>query len=30
MEQQAKLLDGTFKVSSHPGKGTVITVGATP
>jgi signal transduction histidine kinase len=30
MEQQARLLDGTFKVSSHPGKGTVITVEATP
>jgi two-component system sensor histidine kinase DegS len=30
MEQQANLLDGTFKISSHPGKGTVITVEATP
>jgi signal transduction histidine kinase len=30
MEQQAGLLDGTFKVSSHPGKGTVITIEATP
>jgi two-component system, NarL family, sensor histidine kinase DegS len=30
MEQQANLLDGTFKVASQPGKGTVITVEATP
>lgn len=30
MEQQARLLDGTFKVTSHPGKGTVITVEAIP
>ncbi len=30
MEQQAKLLDGTFNISSHPGKGTVIIVEATP
>ncbi len=30
MEQQAKLLDGTFKVTSHPGKGTIITIEATP
>jgi two-component system sensor histidine kinase DegS len=30
MEQQARLLDGTFKVSSHPSKGTVITVETTP
>lgn len=30
MEQQANLLDGSFKVSSHPGKGTVIIVEATP
>jgi two-component system sensor histidine kinase DegS len=30
MEQQARLLDGSFKISSHPGKGTVITVEATP
>jgi len=30
MEQQARLLDGSFKVSSQPGKGTVITVEATP
>ena len=29
MEQQARLLDGTFKASSRPGKGTVITVEAT-
>jgi two-component system sensor histidine kinase DegS len=30
MEQQAKLLDGNFKISSQPGRGTVITVEATP
>jgi signal transduction histidine kinase len=30
MEQQAGLLDGSFKVSSQSGKGTVITVEATP
>jgi signal transduction histidine kinase len=30
MEQQAGLLDGSFSVSSHPGKGTVITIEATP
>ena len=30
MEQQANLLDGTFKVSSQPGKGTVIAIEATP
>jgi two-component system sensor histidine kinase DegS len=30
MEQQARLLDGTFKVTSHAGKGTTITVEATP
>ncbi len=30
MEQQARLLDGSFKVSSEPGKGTVITIEATP
>lgn len=30
MEQQARLLDGIFKVSSQPGKGTVITIEATP
>jgi signal transduction histidine kinase len=30
MEQQANMLDGTFKVSSQPGKGTAITVEATP
>jgi len=30
MEQQAGLLDGSFKVSSHPGKGTMIIVEATP
>jgi signal transduction histidine kinase len=30
MEQQARLLDGTFKVSAHPGKGTTITAEATP
>ena len=30
MEQQAKLLDGSFKASSQPGKGTAITVEATP
>jgi len=29
MEQQAGLLDGSFKVSSQPGKGTMITVEAT-
>jgi len=29
MEQQAALLDGSFKVSSQPGKGTVITIEAT-
>ena len=30
MEQQVHLLDGTFKVTSHPGKGTIVTVEATP
>jgi signal transduction histidine kinase len=30
LEQQAGLLDGSFSVSSHPGKGTVITIEATP
>ncbi len=30
MEQQARLLDGSFKVSSQPGKGTVVTVEAKP
>jgi len=30
MEQQVNLLDGTFKVTSHPGKGTIVTVEATP
>jgi two-component system sensor histidine kinase DegS len=30
MEQQARLLDGSFKVSSQPGKGTIITVEAAP
>ncbi|UCH51752.1 MAG: sensor histidine kinase [Chloroflexota bacterium] len=30
MEQQASLLDGSFKVSSQPGKGTFITIEATP
>jgi two-component system sensor histidine kinase DegS len=29
MEHQARLLDGTFKVTSHPGKGTTINVEAT-
>jgi two-component system, NarL family, sensor histidine kinase DegS len=30
MEQQARLLDGTFRVSSHPGKGTIVSVEAVP
>lgn len=30
MEQQAGLLDGSFKISPQPGKGTVITIEATP
>jgi two-component system sensor histidine kinase DegS len=30
MEQQAHLLNGTFKISSRPGKGTEVTVEATP
>ncbi len=30
MEQQAKLLDGSFQISSEPGKGTAITIEATP
>jgi two-component system sensor histidine kinase DegS len=30
MEQQSHLLNGTFKISSHPSKGTVITVEAIP
>jgi two-component system sensor histidine kinase DegS len=30
MEQQAHLLNGTFKVSSHLGKGTTITIEAVP
>jgi len=30
MEQQAGLLEGSFNISSEPGKGTVITVEATP
>jgi len=30
MEQQARLLDGRFEVSSQPGKGTLITVEASP
>jgi len=30
MEQQARLLDGTFTVTSYPDKGTIITVEAIP
>ena len=30
MEQQARLLDGSFEISSQPGKGTLVTVEAIP
>jgi len=30
MEQQARLLDGKFEISSQPGKGTLVTVEAIP